>query len=119
MRTRRNIEYYLVRYIPAALNDSLVNIGVLAVEPDVSKFADAKFISDWSKVTALDPDADVEVLDALRREIQILWCDPNNRTGLLRMMEDSWSNMIQLSDARSCVTEDPAREVERLASLYL
>ncbi len=34
-------------------------------------------------------------------------------------MEDSFSNRFRLSPVKGCVTEDPAREIEAMASMYL
>jgi hypothetical protein len=34
-------------------------------------------------------------------------------------LEDSFSNVIQLSPAKGCLAEDPAREIEAMASMYL
>ncbi len=34
-------------------------------------------------------------------------------------MEESFSNVIQLSPVRRCLAEDPAREIETMASMYL
>lgn len=118
MSNFRKLEFYLLRYMPSALQDAGIAIGVLGIEPEHGQFVDAKFLSNWAKVSALDPYADIEFLESLTREIQVLWCDPKNRSTLFQVMQD-WSNTIQLSSKNSCITEEPAKELEMIVSRYL
>jgi len=41
------------------------------------------------------------------------------REVLLRRLQDSFSNLIQLSPVKGCLAEDPAAEMETMASMYL
>ena len=59
------------------------------------------------------------MLEALEREIRGQLATAQDREGLLRRMEDSFSNVIQLSPAKGCLAEDPATEIEAMASFYL
>jgi hypothetical protein len=67
----------------------------------------------------LDPQADVEMLAALEREIRGQLATTHDREGLLQWLEDSFSNVIQISPTKGCLAEDPAREIEAMASMYL
>jgi hypothetical protein len=124
MAEKKHLEFFLLRYVPDAVKDEFVNIGVVMVEggsngADVGRFADVRFTRDWRRVRCLDPQADVEMLEALEREIRGQIADGNDRATLLRRLEDSFSNVIQLSAPKGCLAEDPAREIEVVASMYL
>jgi len=121
MAERRQLEFFLLRYVPDAVKDEFVNIGVVMVEPGANGagFADVRFTRDWRRVRCLDPQADVEMLDALGREIRGQLGDVSDRATLLRRLEESFSNVIQLSPVKGCLAEDPVLEIETMASLYL
>ncbi len=126
MTGRRQLEFFLLRYVPDAVKDEFVNIGVVMIEPGVNGagagekgFADVRFTRDWRRVRCFDPQADVEMLTALEREIREQLGAWQDRAALLRRLEDSFSNVIQLSPAKGCLAEDPVAEIEAMASMYL
>jgi Protein of unknown function (DUF3037) len=121
MADKRQLEFFLVRYVPDAVKDEFVNVGVVMVEPGASDggFADVRFTRDWRRVRCLDPQADVETLEALEREIRGQLATTHDREVLLRRLGESFSNVIQLSPAKGCLAVDPAAEIEVMASLYL
>jgi hypothetical protein len=121
MADRRQLEFFLLRYVPDAVKDEFVNVGVVMVEAGANGggFADVRFTRDWRRVRCLDPQADVEMLEALEREIRGQLREVKDRGTLLKRLEDSFSNLIQVSPAKGCLAEDPAREIETMASLYL
>ncbi len=53
------------------------------------------------------------------REIRGQLIETRNRELLLLRLQDSFSNVIQLSPAKGCLAEDPAVEIETMTSLYL
>ena len=67
----------------------------------------------------MDPQADVEMLTALERDVRGQLATTHDRDVLLRRLEDSFSNVIQLSPTKGCLAEDPVREIEAMASMYL
>src|ERR1700691_5481016 len=121
MSDRRQLEFFLLRYVPDAVKNEFVNIGLVMVEAGANGggFADVRFTRDWRRVRCLDPQADVEMLVALEREIRGQLATTHDREVLLRRLEDSFSNVIQLSPVKGCLAEDPAREIEAMASMYL
>jgi hypothetical protein len=120
MADKRQLEFFLLRYVPDAVKDEFVNIGVVMTEPAAngSGFADVRFTRDWRRVRCLDPEADIEMLEALEREIRSQLGNAHERAVLLRKMEDSFSNLIQVSSTKGCLTEEPAKEIDVLAKLY-
>jgi hypothetical protein len=119
MSDLRQLEFFLLRYVPDAVKDEFVNIGVVMVEHGGSGFAEVRFTRDWRRVQCLDPQADVEMLGAMEREIRGQLGSTQDRTVLLKRLEDSFSNVIQLSPAKGCLAEDPVREIESMALMYL
>jgi len=117
---RKQVEFYVLRYVPDAVKEEFVNIGVLMIEPGTngSGFADVSFTKDWRRVHCLDPQADVEVLESLEREIQAHLRVGNDRAALLKRINDSFSNLIQVSPIKACLAEQPAKELAMLTRLY-
>jgi hypothetical protein len=121
MAGRRQLEFLLLRYVPDAVKGEFVNFGVLALEngPQGAELIDVRFTRDWGRVLCLDPQADVEVLTALQREIQQEIGQTKDRADLLRRMEESFSNVVQMSQAVPVLAEVPAVEIETVARTYL
>jgi len=121
MGYKRQLEFFLLRYVPNAVRNEFVNIGLVMVEggADSGGFADVRFTRDWRRVRWLDPQADVEMLEALELDIRKRLAAREDRAILLRQMEDSFSNAIQLSPTQKCLAEDPVVEIEAMASMYL
>jgi len=120
MGERRQLEFFLLRYVPDAVKDEFVNVGIVMLEAGTNGgFADVRFTRDWRRVRCLDPQADVETLEALERDIRRQLATIQDRKVLLRRLEDSFSNVVQLSPVKGCMAEDPVREMEEMASIYL
>ena len=118
MAETRQCEFFLLRYVPDAVKDEFVNIGVMVLEDD-GGFAGVRFTRDWRRVRCLDPDADVEHFAALEAELRARLADVSDRAVLLAKLQDCLSNTIQLSAGKACLTADPAVEIADLATLYL
>ena len=121
MADERQLEFFLLRYVPDAVKNEFVNFGVVLIESgrEGPGFVDARFIRDWRRVRYLDPDVDVEMLEALEREVQAQLRDAPSREALLKRLTDSFSNLIQVSPMKACLAVEPAKELETLASLYV
>jgi hypothetical protein len=110
-------EFFLLRYVPDAVKDEFVNIGVVLVE--AGGFAGVRFTRDWLRVRCLDPAADIETLEALEAEIRQRLADGQDRERLLHLLQDSFSNMVQLSPSKACLAESAEAEIGKLAEMYL
>jgi hypothetical protein len=119
MAERRQLEFFLLRYVPDAVKDEFVNLGVVLLERNGSGFAGVRFTRDWSRVRCLDPAADLEVLAALEGEIRTRLAEAGSREDFLRRIQESFSGSIQLSPTRACLAEEPQAELESLAAMYL
>jgi len=120
MADLKKLEFFLLRYVPDAVKDEFVNVGLVMLEPggDGEGFADVRFTRDWRRVRCLDPQADVEMLEALERDIRSQLREARDREVLLRKLDDSFSNLIQVSPTKGCLAEEPAKEMETIARLY-
>jgi hypothetical protein len=119
MKERRQCEFFLLRYVPDAVKDEFVNVGVVLVESG-GGWADVRFTKDWKRVRCLDPDADVEMLEGLEREIKERMLEGvSGRDWLLKRMEDTFSNAIRLTPAKAVLADSPQEEIGRLSEMYL
>lgn len=117
MRDRLQCEFLLVRYVPDTVKNEFVNIGVVLREAGRPEAAEVRFTRDWSRVRCLDPDADVEMLEALENEIRASMADGAN--DLLGRISDSFSNMLQVTAPKACLAESLPAEMETLSRMYV
>ncbi len=120
MAALRKLEFFLLRYVPNAVTERFVTIGLIVREPgpDGSGFAAVRFTKDWREAQHLDPEIDLEMLEALERDFRQQLKETGSCEALLKRLEDSHSNIIQLSSRKSCVTTDPDKETKALESTY-
>ena len=116
----KQCEFFLLRYVPDAVKDEFVNIGVVLVEPGANGdgYAEVRFTRDWQRVKCLDPAADLEMLEGLEDDLRTRLKDVS-RAEFISQINESFSNVLQLSSAKACLTESPAEELGRLAEMYL
>jgi hypothetical protein len=124
MNGTKQYEFFLLRYVPDAVQEEFATIAVALYEPlrngAVSGgFAEVRLTRDWRRVRCMDPEADVEWLEALVKEIHRELGENGSRDTLLKKMQDSFSNLLQISPAKALLSADAATEVETLASIYL
>jgi hypothetical protein len=122
MTEKRKLEFFLLRYVPDAVKGEFVNFGLVAIEdgPGGASLVDVRFTKDWGRVQCLDPQADVDVLEALQREVRQEIGQMRDRAALLRRIEDSFSNVIQISPVMPALTEKTAlAEVDDVARMFL
>jgi len=118
MASRQQCSFFLLRYVPDAVKNEFVNIGLVLLPPDGQP--ELRFTHDWSRVRCLDAEADVEVLGALESDLRDQLHGLNgDRDSILRRIQDSFSNALQTSEFKACLAESPAAEADELARLYL
>jgi hypothetical protein len=122
MADRRQLEFFLLRYVPDAVKGEFVNFGVMALDhgPNGAELIDVRFMKDWGRVLCLDPQADVDVLSSLEKELRREVGRRKDQLTLLKRMEDSFSNVVQISPVKASLTERTAvSEIEDVARMYL
>jgi Protein of unknown function (DUF3037) len=126
----RQCEFFLVRYVPDPVKNEFVNIGVVlrdlggVVSPGEGRpdTAVVRFTRDWGRVRCVDPEADVSLFEALESDIRRRLGESSARPDVqpvMSMIEDSFSNALQMTSPKACLAESMAAEVENLLKLYV
>jgi len=121
MADLKQLEFYVLRYVPYVVRAEFINIGVLLLEPNANGFgfADVRMTSDWRRVRCHDPQVDIEVLQGIEGYIRRQLQNSQDVRSLLLKLQDQFANMIQISPRQVCLAADPALELESLGSIYL
>jgi len=118
MTEKTQCRFFVLRYAPDAVKNEFVNVGLVLMPPAGS--AQVRFTRDWSRVLCLDPEADVEVLQALEADLRDKLREMNgDHDFILRRIQDSFSNAVQPTEFQACLADSPAAEADELARLYL
>ena len=118
MGERVRCEFRLVRYVPDAARGEFANIGVVLGEAGRPETAAVRLTRNWSRVRCLDADADTAMLEAMEAELGERLRAAEARP-LLEVLEDTLSNAVQLTEARGCLAESVAAEMELLLRMYV
>ena len=124
MNGRKQCEFLLIRYVPDAVRNEYVNIGVLLREAAGAGVASAPMLRmtrDWARVRCVDPEADTEMLEALEGELRarLLAGESGDAKPVLEVMEDSFSNLVQVTEPKGCLAESMIAELEQLMRVYV
>jgi hypothetical protein len=118
MNEKVQCRFFILRYSPDAVKNEFINVGLVLLPP--AGGAQVRFTRDWSRVLCLDPDADVEMLQALESDLRNQLREMNgDRDLMLRRIQDSFSNAIQPSEFKACLAVSAVDEADELARLYL
>jgi hypothetical protein len=118
MTAKQQSSFFLLRYVPDAIKNEFVNVGLVLL-PEAG-LPEVRFTDDWSRVKCLDAQADLELLQALETDLRDKLREMNgDRDFILRRIQDSFSNAIQPSEFKACLAESPDKEADELARLYL
>jgi hypothetical protein len=113
-------EFFLIRYVPDAVKGEFTNIGVLLREAGRVDSAVVRFTRDWSRVRCMDADADIGLLEALEGEIDArLRFGAADSKPMVAIIEETFSNSVQMTEARACLAENIVTELELLMRLYV
>jgi len=118
MAEKRQLELYLLRFLPHALRDDFVTVGVLLLESD-GGFAEVRFTRDWRMLQCVAPDVELEWFEMVEREIRGRLGGLRRREELLELINERFGTMIDVAPTKAVLTEDPAKEMEVLTSMYL
>lgn len=117
---RIQCEFFLVRYVPNAVKNEFVNIGVVLREAGRPETARVQFTRDWARVRCVDPEADTGMLEALEYEVrERLSSGAAETTSMMKALEDSFSNMLQITEPKACLADSIPAEMEQLSRMYV
>ena len=118
---QKPVEVFVLRYVPNAVKGEFVNLGIIMVEPgtNANGFAEVRFTHNWRKISCLDAQADIEYLQAMERDLRQQLSSVGNQDAVMKRLRESLSGVVELSPMVVCLTDDPAKELRMLTSLYL
>jgi len=106
--------------VPDPLRNEFVNIGVLLRDAGQPGQIKLNFTNDWARVRCIDPDVDVAMLESLESELRLrLTHETPGTSSLLRVLEDSFSNALQITEPKGYLAESMVSGVEELMRLYV
>jgi hypothetical protein len=116
-RPRRNCEFQLLRYVPDAVRNEFVHIGVLLREQG-SRQIEVRFTRDWRRVRCLDPDADTDLLEGMESELRRRF-EAEPEGDLLRRLSESLSLNVQMTEPKAYLAESLPAGMEELMRIYV
>jgi hypothetical protein len=122
MADKRQLEFFLLRYVPDAVKGEFVNFGLMTIGdgPNGAELIDVRFTQDWSRVSCLDPQVDLDIFSALLKELQQEVGRKRDELTSLKKMEDSFSGVVQVSAVMPALTERTAAvEIADVARMFL
>jgi hypothetical protein len=142
---RRACEFQLLRYVPDPVRNEYVHIGVIlrSTEPAAEPLAEpaqgpraelgaelgaepgagaaqtvVRFTRDWRRVRCLDPGADTALLEGMESELRRHLLGEADEK-LRKILEESLSLGVQMTEARAYLAESLPAGVEELMRLYV
>ena len=120
---RRACEFHLLRYVPDAVRNEYVHIGVILREQGSSEAPSIQFTRDWRRVRCLDPDADTALLEGMESELRLLFQAEQGLAeqdgSVLRQLGQSLSLSVQMTQPKAYLAESIPAGVEELMRLYV
>lgn len=115
---RRTCEFQLLRYVPDAVRNEYVHIGVILREQGSRAPAEVRFTRDWRRVRCLDPDADTALLEGMESELRRRFLEePDGK--LMQLLDESLSLSVQLTAPKGYLAESLPAGMEELMRLYV
>ncbi|MGB6745158.1 MAG: DUF3037 domain-containing protein [Terracidiphilus sp.] len=127
---RRACEFQLLRYVPDAVRNEYVHIGVILRESAATDSPahnpartpariEVRFTRDWRRVRCLDPDADTALLEGMESELRRRLALNHEEGRLMQLLEESLSLSVQMTESRAYLAESLPAGVEELMRLYV
>jgi len=115
---RRACEFRLIRYVPDAVRNEYVHIGVMLREQGSREPAQIRFTHDWRRVRCMDPEADTALLEGMESELRRkLQEDPDGK--LMRILIEALSLSVQMTEPKAYLAESLPAGIEELMRLYV
>ncbi len=115
---RRACEFHLIRYVPDAVRNEYVHIGVILREQGGREGADVRFTRDWRRVRCLDPDVDTSLLEGMEAELRRRFQEEPDGD-LMRRLGESLSLSVQMTEPKAYLAESLPAGMEELLRLYV
>ncbi|HEY4053535.1 MAG TPA: DUF3037 domain-containing protein [Terriglobales bacterium] len=119
MTELQQVDFFLVRYCGNAAKRESINVGLIAITDTADTYADTRFTQAWSRILCFDPDADIEAIQALEREIRQDLKHPERRVDFLKRARETYSGTLEVDPLQTCWSESPASTLAEVSALYL
>jgi hypothetical protein len=117
-RQRRECTFQLLRYVPDAVRNEFVHVGVILREQGEGGRMEVRFTHDWRRVRCLDPEADTAMLEGMETELRRRL--GNDAEGKLeKILDESLSLSVQMTEPKAYLAESLPAGVEELMRLYV
>ena len=117
-KPRRACEFQLLRYVPDAVRNEYVHIGVILHEQGGREAAEVRFTRDWRRVRCRDPEADTALLEGMESELRRRFAaEPDGN--LMRLLSEALSLNVQMTDPKAYLAESIPAGMEELMRLYV
>jgi hypothetical protein len=114
---RRACTFQLLRYVPDAVRNEYVHIGVILREQEGGA-PEIRFTRDWRRVRCLDPEADTALLEGMESELRRRFeTEPDGN--LMRLLTESLSLNVQMTEPKAYLAESLPAGMEELMRLYV
>jgi hypothetical protein len=115
---RRACEFRLIRYVPDAVRNEYVHIGVILREQGSRAPAQIRFTHDWRRVHCMDPEADTALLEGMESELRRRFeTEPDGN--LMKLLRESLSLSVQMTEPKAYLAESLPAGIEELMRLYV
>jgi len=124
---------FTVRYYPDCVRDEALTIGLIAVSegPQFGCLPFVRFTTNWQRVQALDPDADIELLSELESSIRALLIGAGahalqevealnqSLSTSLRLKRCDPNPLLRIESGKATWIENDLESIEALARMYV
>ena len=115
----KECSYFLVRYVPDVVKQEFINIGLFLFCP-AEQFLDCLFSDDFRRINRFHAQADTQFLRDLQPHFEEqIDKHEEDLQGYIQEMQQSYSNLIQLSPPRTCLTADLGVQLQDLFERYV
>jgi hypothetical protein len=104
--------------MPHPLRDDFVTVGLLLLESDAG-FAEFRFTRDWRMLQCVAPDVELEWFQLVESEIRGSLQKFRSGEELAQLVAEKFGAIVDVGPTKAVLTEDPSKEMEVLASIYL
>src|SRR5271170_2060913 len=99
MAEKRQLELYLLRFLPHLLRDDFVTVGLLLLESD-GGFAEFRLTRDWRMLQVVAPDVELEWFKLVESEIRRSLPRLGRREELLQLVSEKFGTMIDVAPTK-------------------
>lgn len=118
MSKKYQLELLFLRYVPNVMRRASVDIGVVLIDRN-RELAGFRFTNDWRSAKCLLADTDLESLESLGRHLEQELAAVPGLKEFQRVFENYVTSGLELSSPVAVETDDPAKELDLIARLYL